>query len=84
MEMAWLPQFGMPLPGADEAWCTRLKLRNWVLAERGHGREWERVFRVGTEEADFIWRLVASAVLTAPIISIREMQHGLVCGVLLD
>jgi hypothetical protein len=39
--MGWPPNVGEVLPRAAEAWYEQIKLDEWVLAERGHGSEWE-------------------------------------------
>jgi len=46
-----LPTVGLPLPRAADAHRTSEKLK-WILAYHGHGREWERVFRIGDEDAE--------------------------------
>jgi hypothetical protein len=79
--MHWPPRVGAPLPRAGEAWCERVKLEDWVLGLEGHGREWERVFRVGVEGADRVWEAIADAVLSAPVTELREGEHGVGCGV---
>lgn len=44
--MSWPPTVGEPLPRAEDAWREQIKLEGWILAERGHGAEWQRVFHV--------------------------------------
>jgi hypothetical protein len=75
------PKVGEPLPRVAEAFGVREKWDQWILAGRGHGWEWARVFRVGPADVEEIWRAVADAVLDAPISSIRELDVGVSCEV---
>jgi hypothetical protein len=76
-----LPTVGLPLPRAADAHRTSEKLK-WILAEHGHGREWERVFRIGPGDAERLWSAIAQAVLDAPIFRVVDRRtYGLVCGV---
>ena len=61
-----------------------MKLDGWVLAPEGHGREWERVFRVSTEDIDLVWHSISEAVLRAPVVEVRRGSDGVGCGVLVD
>lgn len=45
--MDWPPQPGEQLPRADACWYEPIKFDEWILAPRGHGREWQQVFGVG-------------------------------------
>lgn len=76
-----LPTIGHPLPRATDAHMTTEKLK-WILADRGHGREWRRVFRIEDEDAERLWIAIAQAVLDAPIFRvINRGKFGIVCGV---
>jgi hypothetical protein len=75
------PIIGEPLPRAAEAYAEPEKLA-WILAEHGHGQEWERVFRIRGADAQRLWDAIARAVLVAPIYRIIERTpNGVVCGV---
>jgi hypothetical protein len=76
------PTIGQSLPRASEAYTTPEKWRDWILADRGHGREWARVFGVGLPDTQTTWSAIANAVLDAPIHTIIDRSDdGLVCGV---
>jgi hypothetical protein len=78
----WPPAVGEVLPRAAEAYTAPEKWDQWILAERGHGWEWAKVFRVGATDAERIWSAIAEAVLDAPIASVRDgSPHGLNCQV---
>jgi hypothetical protein len=80
--VSWPPKIGEPLPRADEVWHEPVKLERWILAERGHGKEWRRIFRVGLEDHDRVWEAIVSAVEGARIITVRDKgADGIVCGV---
>jgi hypothetical protein len=73
---------GGVLPRGAEAYATPEKWDRWILAGRGHGWEWARVFWVGPADAEEVWRAIANAVLSAPISSVREVSpHGFSCEV---
>jgi hypothetical protein len=58
------------------------KWAKWILAERGHGREWARVFHADLADTERAWRAIAVAALDAPIIKIVDRgPDGIVCGV---
>ena len=78
-DTVWPPPVGQPLPRAAEAYTAPEKWDQWILAERGHGHEWARVFLVSPTHADAIWRAIADAVLDAPISSVRELEVGVCC-----
>jgi hypothetical protein len=78
------PTIGQPLPRADDAYATAEKWTEWILADRGHGREWTRVFRVGPADSEQIWQAMADAVLDAPVSSVREVALGVTCEVYMD
>jgi len=42
------------LPHVADAWCEEHKWSGWILAERGHGPEFERVLHGGLEDADVL------------------------------
>jgi hypothetical protein len=80
--VSWPPKIGEPLPRADRAWHEPLKLEEWVLAERGHGEDWQRVFHVGFEDREALWETIVSAVQGARITTVRDKgTNGIVCGV---
>jgi hypothetical protein len=56
------------VPGAERAAVEEQKLTEWVLAERGHGPDFQRAFGVGAGES----ALVGAALLA----HVRE--HGMV------
>ena len=82
--MQWPPKIGDPLPRAAEAWCTRVKLVDWVLGRGGHADEWRRVFQVETADAEFVWEAIASAVPERPIVAVRGKGRTVSYGVLVD
>lgn len=52
------------------------------MADRGHGREWARVFRVDHTDVKLVWQEILNAVLHAPVYKIvNRGQDGVVCGV---
>jgi hypothetical protein len=80
--MGWPPNLGEILPRAEEAWYDPVKLDEWVLAERGHGSEWERVFLVSREDRERVWEAIAAAAQGAQIKTVRDRgADGVVCGV---
>lgn len=80
--MGWPPKIGEILPRATECWHEQAKLDDWVLATRGHGLEWERVFRVGPEDRVSVWEAIAAGAGGAQITSVRDRGvNGIVCGV---
>jgi len=80
--MSWPPTVGEPLPRAEQAWYEQIKLEDWILAERGHGPEWQRVFHVGVEDSARIWHAIAAAVPLARVATVRDRgADGIVCGV---
>jgi hypothetical protein len=80
--MSWPPQIGDTLQRADEAWCVDEKWADWILAERGHGEDWRRVFWVGLGDRERVWEAITTASLTAPIETTRETPDGVTCAVL--
>lgn len=76
-----LPTVGHPLPRAGEAYATSEKWAEWILADRGHGQEWARVFRIGPADSEQIWRALADAVLGALVSAVRRVAVGVTCEV---
>jgi hypothetical protein len=77
----WTPEVGKLLPRAAEGYSEPEKW-DWILAERGHGQEWARVFRIEKKDAQPLWDAIARAVLTAPVYRVIDRgRHGVVCGV---
>jgi hypothetical protein len=80
--MNWPPQPGDQLPRADACWYEPIKFEGWILAPRGHGREWQQVFGVGLEDRERVWRALTSAADSAVIVEVRDRgSDGLVCGI---
>jgi hypothetical protein len=78
----WPPKPGEALPRAVECWYEQVKLHDWVLAERGHGREWSRVFHLGPDDGECFWEAISAAVLESPIATVRDRgKDGVVCGI---
>jgi hypothetical protein len=76
------PCVGQPLPSAADAYATREKWDRWILADRGHGQEWARVFRVGPADIERIWQAILEAILDAQVYKVVDRgQDGIVCGV---
>jgi len=69
------------LPRADACWYEPIKFEGWILAPRGHGREWQQVFGVGLADQERVWQALASAARTATIVEVRDRESlGVVCG----
>jgi hypothetical protein len=80
--MGWPPQPGEQLPRADACWYEPIKFEEWILAPRGHGREWRDVFGVGQGDRGRVWQALASAARTAAIVEVRDRESlGVVCGI---
>jgi hypothetical protein len=80
--MSWPPRIGDPLPRGDQAWYEPIKLESWILAGRGHGLEWQRVFRVGVDDGARVWEAIATAARRATIATVRDRgADGIVCGI---
>lgn len=76
------PEIGQPLRRAHDAYATANKWRGWILAPHGHGPDWARVFDIGSDDSQQIWCASATAVLDAPVSTVRDRApHGVVCGV---
>lgn len=76
------PAIGKPLPRVVDAYSEEVKWRTWILAERGHGDEWQRVFRVSDEDWKAVFAAIKQSVVDAPVSTIRpRRKHGVVCGV---
>ncbi len=80
--MGWPPQVGEVLPRAAECWHEPIKFGEWILAPRGHGPEWERVFGVTDEDRGRVWEAIAAAAIGAAIVEVRDRSpFGIACGV---
>lgn len=80
--MNWPPKLGELLPRADACWHEPIKFDEWILAPRGHGREWQQVFGVGPGDQERVWQVLSSAARTAAIVEVRDRESlGVVCGV---
>lgn len=80
--MDWPPQPGELLPRADACWYDAIKFEEWILAPRGHGREWQKVFGVGAGDRERAWEALASAARTAAIVEVRDRgEDGIACGI---
>jgi hypothetical protein len=80
--MGWPPQVGDMLPRAADCWFEQPKLDEWILGSRGHGLEWERVFRVSSADRNRVWEALAAAASKAAIVEVRDRgASGVVCGV---
>lgn len=75
------PTIGEPLPRAGDALVTPEKWTEWILADRGHGDEWARVFQVGPADSEEIWQAIVDAVLDAPVSAVRNVAVGVTCEV---
>jgi hypothetical protein len=76
------PTIGQPLPRAAEAYAAPEKWEDWILADRGHGPEWARVFRIGLDDAGRLWRAIADGILLAPVFATRDVSpYGFSCQV---
>jgi len=76
-----VPKVGLPLPRADEAYAVPEKWAEWILADRGHGREWAQVFLVHPSDSEQIWQAIADAVLDAPVSAVMKVAVGVTCEV---
>lgn len=80
--MSWPPGTGELLPRAADAWSEAHKWSDWILAERGHGPELEKVLRVSLADVDVLWEAIAQRILTDPITGVRDLgPHGPNCEV---
>lgn len=80
--MGWPPKVEEVLPRAAECWYEHVKLADWILAARGHGPEWEQVFRIGIDDSEQVWKATAAAAAGARIATVRDRgADGVVCGV---
>jgi hypothetical protein len=77
----WPPRVGDPLPRAADVWYQPAKFDDWVLAPRGHGLEWQRVFHVTRKDVDEVWGAIEIAIRRARIIEVRSNPDGITCGV---
>jgi hypothetical protein len=74
----WPPRIGAPLPRAADAYVVDEKLE-WLLSDRGHGREWARVLHIGPDDTRRFWAAIRQAVIGAQIVRVTE-RHGVTCG----
>jgi hypothetical protein len=80
--MGWPPKVGEVLPRGEDAWCEPSKWDGWILADRGHGREWAKVLHVTLADVDVLWKALAAAVLVEPVSRVVDLgKHGLNCRV---
>jgi hypothetical protein len=80
--MGWPPQPGELLPRADACWYEPIKFDEWILAPRGHGREWQAVFGIGRSDREQVWQALVSSARTAEIVEVRDREIlGVVCGI---
>src|SRR5580692_5429229 len=83
--MTWPPKAGDRLPRAEDVWCHRTKMENWVLGAEGHGREWDQVFGVGPGQWLRVWEAIARSALGAVIVEVRHHPiYGVSCGITVD
>jgi hypothetical protein len=77
-----IPIIGQPLPRVADAYTTPKKWSEWILADRGHGRGWAKIFRVDLDDAEFVWQTIVDGVLDAPVYKILDRgRDGIMCGV---
>lgn len=81
LDPPWPPRVGEPLPRADQAYTAPEKWDQWILADRGHGAEWARVFLVTVTSTDQVQQAIADAVSNATISSVRRADTGVSCAV---
>lgn len=83
--MGWPPQIGEALARAEDAWCSREKWVDWILAERGHGPEWKRVLQIEADEWEIAWNALKEAVRESTAETVRALEAGGVsCGITLE
>jgi hypothetical protein len=76
------PQIGHPLPRARDGFSEAAKWDHWILAQHGHGGEWQSVFGAGMADAERLFAAIWLAIADAPVAGIRSRgEYGLVCGV---
>jgi hypothetical protein len=79
------PTIGQPLPRVAEAYTTPKKWSEWILADRGHGREWAKIFHVELVDAEIVWQTIVDGVLHGPVYKVIDRgRDGIVCGVELE
>jgi hypothetical protein len=80
--MGWPPEIGDGLPRATECWHEAIKFERWILAARGHGPEWERVFGVTGADRERVWQALAEAAIGVELVEVRDREpNGVACGV---
>lgn len=78
--MPW-PTVGQPLPRVEDAWCRPEKWTGWILATPGHGKDWQRVFRIDLDRWTPIWDAILEAVPHESVSTVRVDEHGRHCRV---
>jgi hypothetical protein len=64
-----------------DAWYEEPKL-TWILGTEGHGREWERVFRIRLVDRKLFWGVIAAAALDSAIQDVRDRSpNGIACEI---
>jgi hypothetical protein len=74
-DTARLPIVGQRLPRAADAYTTPDKWQEWILADRGHGQEWDAVFHVGTTDAEDVWLAIVYALHRATVHSVQALRR---------
>ena len=71
------------MPRAAEAHASAQKWAGWILAARGHGPEWARVFGVGLQDSERVWEAITAARSSTRPSRLFATGHptGVVCGV---
>lgn len=70
------------MPRASDAFSEAHKWTDWILAERGHGPEFERVLRVTLADLDALWEAISQRILSDAVTGVRDLgAHGLNCEV---
>lgn len=65
------------LPRASEASCDPGKWSGWILAaDRGHGSDWQAVFKLGVADADQLSELLSAVIANVPVSAIRDLGGG--------
>lgn len=72
------PQIGGRLPRADHVYVVDDKWE-YVLSNRGHGREWRRVFRVEPSQSTALWAAFAELAASSLVTDVRPTAVGIRC-----
>lgn len=51
----------------------------YVLADKGHGREWRRVFRFEASQSTVLWEAFSELAVSAPVTGVRPTPVGIRC-----